>query len=137
MAPDAELQAIIPAQFQLCTVIKNNPVPVNSANLPMCLSFHLRRGCWLPCKRAHDHNRTLTAGERQRIIHFVTTQLAKRSAGLPPALTIITPLLATQSLPQASQGYSYWSTSHSGGQKYISEVTTISRCNGAILHRYE
>jgi hypothetical protein len=65
IAPDAELQALIPAQFQLCTVIKNDPVPLNDENFPMCLSFHLRRGCWTQCKRAHDHNRSLTIGEKQ------------------------------------------------------------------------
>jgi hypothetical protein len=91
LEPDAALQAIIPAHLLLWTVIKNDPVPVNDANLPMCLSFHLRRGCWSQCKRAHDHNRTLSARERQWVVSFMSTQLAKLSTVLPPAATAGTP----------------------------------------------
>jgi hypothetical protein len=91
MDPDTALQAIIPAHLQLRTVIKNDTVPNNDNNLPMCLSYHLRRGCWSQCKRAHDHNRTLSARERHRVITFVTAQLAKLSSGLPSAVTITGP----------------------------------------------
>jgi hypothetical protein len=84
MEPDAALQALIPAHLQLHTVIKNDPVPLNDSNLPMCLSFHLRRGCWSQCKRAHDHNHTLSGREQQRVVSFVSAQLTKLSSVLPP-----------------------------------------------------
>jgi hypothetical protein len=63
--PDAALQALVPAHIQPRNVIKNDQVPLNDAQLPMCLSFHLRRGCWSQCKCAHDHNRQLSALEHQ------------------------------------------------------------------------
>jgi hypothetical protein len=106
MAPDTNLQALIPAQFQLRTIIRNDPVPLNDANLPMCLSFHLRRGCWSQCKRAHDHNRNLSPGERQRVITFVTAQLGKMSASLPTVTRPPPPVSqgSVSGMPQGSQG---------------------------------
>jgi hypothetical protein len=81
--PDTALQALVPAHIQLRNVIRNDQVPLNDAQQPMCLSFHLRRGCWSQCKRAHDHNRVLSAAERQRVTSFVSTQLGKLAAALP------------------------------------------------------
>ncbi len=102
MDPDTALQAMIPTHLQLRTVIKNDPVPVNDANLPMCLSFHLRRGCWSQCKRASDHNRKLSAAERQRVVTFISTQLAKLSAVLPPVATTGTSGTIATLTPQGS-----------------------------------
>jgi hypothetical protein len=72
----------------------------------MCLSFHLRRGCWSQCKRAHDHNRTLSPGERQRVITFVTAQLGKMSASLPTVTRPPPPVSqgSVSGMPQGSQG---------------------------------
>jgi hypothetical protein len=100
--PDTELQSMIPTHLQLRMVIKNNPVPVNDSNLPMCLSFHLRRGCWSQCKRASDHNRKLSAAERQRVVAFISMQLAKLSAVLPPASSAGTTGASVSQTPQAT-----------------------------------
>jgi hypothetical protein len=75
--PDSALQAIIPAHLQLRTVIQNEPVPLSDTNMPMCLSYHLPRGCWSQCKRSADHNRKLSGAERQRIVSFLSAQLRK------------------------------------------------------------
>jgi hypothetical protein len=60
--PDTTLQALVPTHLQLRSVIQMDAVPLNDKNQPMCLSYHLRRGCWAQCKRAHDHNRKLSGG---------------------------------------------------------------------------
>ncbi len=73
--PDNALQAHIPTHLQLRNLIQNDTVPLNDAILPMCLSYHLRRECWSQCKRSQDHNRKLSAAERQRVITFINTQL--------------------------------------------------------------
>jgi hypothetical protein len=44
--PDTALQALVPAHIQLRNIIKNDQVPLNDSQQPMCLSFHLRRSCW-------------------------------------------------------------------------------------------
>jgi hypothetical protein len=78
--PDAGLQSLIPAHLQLHNIIKNDAVPLNDINQPMCLSYHLRRGCWSQCKRAHDQNRQLSAPERQRVVSFVNNSFPPTTA---------------------------------------------------------
>jgi hypothetical protein len=39
--PDSTLQDLVPAHIQLRNIIKNAQVPLNDAQQPMCLSFHL------------------------------------------------------------------------------------------------
>jgi hypothetical protein len=63
--PDAALQALIPSHLQLRHIIQSDPVPLSDTQVPMCLSYHLRRGCWLQCKRSQDHSRKLSGQERQ------------------------------------------------------------------------
>jgi hypothetical protein len=99
--PDASLQALIPQHLQLRNIIQNATVPLNDANLPMCLSYHLRRGCWSQCKRAQDHSRKLSGAEKQRIVTFVSSQLQKLSTLTPPASIVTLPQVGAPALPQA------------------------------------
>jgi hypothetical protein len=105
--PDATLQALIPAHLQLRSVIQTDLVPLNDANQLMCLSYHLHRGCWAQCKRAQDHNRRLSAAERQRVVNFITAQLRKLLALNPPPASVVIPpggaiVPTVQSLAQGS-----------------------------------
>jgi hypothetical protein len=95
--PDTTLQAMIPSHLQLRNVIQSDPVPLNDMNQPMCLSYHLRRGCWSQCKRAADHNKKLSGAERHRIVAFLNTQLRKLSAVTPP--TTVTVSAGSATLP--------------------------------------
>jgi hypothetical protein len=103
--PDTALQALVPAHIQLRNIIKNDHVPLNDSQQPMCLSFHLRRGCWSQCKRAHDHSRQLSPAERQRVSDFVKSQLAKLASALPRPLpataasVTVTPRASAAGLP--------------------------------------
>jgi hypothetical protein len=103
--PDATLQALIPAHLQLRNVIQSDTVPLNDAGHPMCLSYHLRRGCWSQCKRAQDHGRQLSGAERQRVVNFVSAQLRKLAAVHPPPSILAIPTGASAvSLPPAPPG---------------------------------
>lgn len=82
---DDALRRLVPRCIKLRNLIGNEPEPLSNSNRPPCLSYHLRTGCWLNCKRLYDHNRALTAPERVRLENFVNLQLAKLKS-LSPAV---------------------------------------------------
>ena len=83
LTPDANLQQLLPANVRLKTLMGTDPPPKMDDGNDMCLSFHLRNGCWATCKRAHNHGKNLSTEEKQRLTHYLLTQLTKQPA--PPA----------------------------------------------------
>jgi hypothetical protein len=81
---DPALQKLIPRSLKLRDLIGRDPEPLSDSNRPLCLSYHIRTGCWSNCKRGYDHNRTLTAPEKIRLENFVNLQLAKLQSMTTP-----------------------------------------------------
>jgi len=81
---DPALQKLVPRSVKLRDLIGKDPEPLSDSNRPLCLSYHLRTGCWSNCKRGYDHNRTLTAPEKIRLENFVNLQLAKLQSMTTP-----------------------------------------------------
>jgi len=86
---DDTIRSLVPKEIKLRDLIGRDVEPLSDSNRTMCLSYHLRPGCWSNCKRAYDHNRALTAPEKVRLQNFVNVQLAKlnslKPAATPPA----------------------------------------------------
>jgi len=60
------------------------PPPKMADGTEMCLSFHLRGGCWSNCRRAANHAATLSANDLQRLRQYLT----RRFAALTPPPTV-------------------------------------------------
>jgi hypothetical protein len=78
LTPDATLQSLVPANLKLQDLIGTDTPPLSDDNLPICLAFHLRQGCWSTCKRVGTHAKTLSNAEKQRLANFALAQVAKR-----------------------------------------------------------
>ncbi len=59
---------------------------MNDDGAPMCLSYHLRDGCWTNCKRLHDH-RLQSDGEKTRLHAFLRS---RQPAPAATGATIVT-----------------------------------------------
>ncbi len=80
LTPDSTLQALVPANIRLKDLIGTDAPPQMDNGQPICLSFHLRQGCWSTCKRLATHSKPLSTAEKQRVADFALAQLAKRTA---------------------------------------------------------
>jgi hypothetical protein len=69
--------------LKLRDIIANTNPPQMDDGTDVCLSYHLRGGCWSNCKRAANHSRHLSTTETQRIETYITQRLA----AIPPAST--------------------------------------------------
>jgi len=49
---------------QIREVIRNEVMPVNAANVPMCLTYHARGQCYSNCRLVADHKRHSDAEQR-------------------------------------------------------------------------
>jgi hypothetical protein len=87
LTPDVTLQNLIPANLKLRDIIGTAQQPLTDDGKPICISFHMRQGCWSNCKRLDSHNKPLTASEKQRLEAFVMAQLAAKTTvpRTPPA----------------------------------------------------
>ena len=57
--PDPAIQKLVPAGMKLQQVTKTakSPVPKNSTDGNMCLSYHVRGRCFSRCRRSADHRK--------------------------------------------------------------------------------
>lgn len=69
--------------MKLKDLMGNDAPPLADDGQTLCLAYHLRNGCWSNCKRVHNHGKTLNAQEKQRLVTYLTTQLAKRTPLAP------------------------------------------------------
>lgn len=78
LTPDSTLQSLVPGNIRLKDLIGTADPPLSDNNQPICLSFHLRQGCWSNCKRLSTHLKPLSNAEKQRVANFALAQMAAR-----------------------------------------------------------
>jgi hypothetical protein len=85
-SPEPALARLLPAGIAIKAFIGDNPPPNNDEGAPMCLSYHLRDGCWTNCKRLQDH-RLQSDGEKTRLHAFLRS---RQPAPTATGATIVT-----------------------------------------------
>jgi hypothetical protein len=78
------LAAMDRPQTKIKDIMGTAPPPKMADGTEMCLSFHLRGGCWSNCRRAANHAATLSANDLQRLKQYLT----RRFATLTPTPTV-------------------------------------------------
>jgi hypothetical protein len=73
LQPDSTLIQLIPGNIRLKDLIGVASVPTAEDGTSLCMSYHLRNGCWSNCARRATH-RTISASEKQRIADFALAQ---------------------------------------------------------------
>jgi len=81
---DESLIALDRPQTKLKEILGTAPPPKMTDGSEMCLSYHLRGGCWSNCKRAANHSASLPAND----IHRLKQYLTRRFATLTPPPTV-------------------------------------------------
>jgi hypothetical protein len=76
LTPDATLIQLVPGNVRLRDLMTNATAPQTDDGTPICLSYHLRSGCWSNCTRRASH-KILSAPEKQRLAEFSLAQLPK------------------------------------------------------------
>jgi hypothetical protein len=74
---------LLPSGMAIKAFIGQDSPPNNDQGSPMCLSFHLREGCWSNCRRITDH-RPQSAGERARLTTFLHTKAQPQPGPVVP-----------------------------------------------------
>jgi hypothetical protein len=83
LTPDPKLVGIVPVIKDLMGKV---PPPVLDNGSQLCLSYHIRQGCWSACRRANTHTNTLTANEKIWLMSYLQTQAQKlQPTATPPA----------------------------------------------------
>jgi len=98
LAPIPSIIALDKPGVKLRDLIGTTAPPKMTNGTDMCLSYHLRKGCWSNCRRATNHVSTLSAVETQRLQSYITQRLA---ALTPPSPT---PSAANTASGAPSQG---------------------------------
>jgi len=98
LAPIPSIIALDKPGVKLRDLIGTTAPPKMTNGTDMCLSYHLRKGCWSNCRRATNHVSTLSAVETQRLQSYITQRLA---ALTPPSPT---PSAANTAFGAPSQG---------------------------------
>jgi hypothetical protein len=86
LTPDSMLQSIAPSNIWLRDLMGQDAPPLSDDNQPLCLSFHIRQGCWSTCKQVQTHTKALTVSEKQRIAQYLLAQMAKRPGTATPSI---------------------------------------------------
>jgi len=78
---DPALQGLLPAGIKIADlVVGSDPVPMGDDNVPICLSYHIRGGCFSNCRRKDNHAKVLSVTEKQRLSNWIFDQTAKLKA---------------------------------------------------------
>lgn len=77
---DTELQSLLPPGVKIVELLGNDPVPIGDDNNPICLSYHIKGGCYNNCRRKQNHQKTLSAGEKHKLSNWIVDQTAKLKA---------------------------------------------------------
>ena len=75
------LQALDKADIKIKDIMGTTSPPKMANGTEICLSYHLRGGCWTNCRRANNHQQTLTTEDIQRLSQYLT----RRTVALQPA----------------------------------------------------
>jgi len=73
---DPHLASLIPFNKRIKDLMGTTNPPNTDDGTPICLSFHLKGGCYTNCRRAANHAHTLTASEKGRLENYVADRLA-------------------------------------------------------------
>jgi PAS domain-containing protein len=76
LAPLASIKALDKPNVKLRDLIGTTSPPKMTDGTEMCLSYHLRGGCWSNCRRAKHHGMPLSPVEVQRLEQYITARLA-------------------------------------------------------------
>jgi hypothetical protein len=86
--PVTSLTALDRSAVKIKDLIGTTTPPKTADGTEMCLSFHLRGGCWSNCRRAANHINVLTTSDIQKLHQYVTRRLAAITPAPTPAPTI-------------------------------------------------
>jgi hypothetical protein len=85
LTPIASLTALDRPNVKIKDLIGTTTPPKTADGTEMCLSFHLRGGCWSNCRRAANHTSVLTTPDIQKLHQYVNRRLtAITPAPSPP-----------------------------------------------------
>jgi len=79
-AVDSSLQSLLPAGLKISDLVGSDSAPVGDDNNPICLSFHIRGGCFSNCRRKENHAKTLSPAEKQKLSNWIVDQTTKLKA---------------------------------------------------------
>ena len=77
--PDPNLLTLIPFNRRIKDLIGTTQPPNTDSGTPMCLSFHVKGGCYSNCRRKANHAHPLNAAEKERLANYVADRLEKLS----------------------------------------------------------
>jgi hypothetical protein len=74
---DPALQGLLPNGIKIMDLVGSDQVPLSDDNAPICLSYHIKGGCFSDCRRKDNHAKPLSADEKNRVSNWIVDQLAK------------------------------------------------------------
>jgi hypothetical protein len=75
--PDPHLLSLVPFNKKLKDIIGNTQSPANDAGEIICLSYHVKGGCFTNCRRKNTHGTTLSLAEKGRLENYIADRLEK------------------------------------------------------------
>jgi hypothetical protein len=76
-SPDPHLLGLVPFNKKLKDIIGNTQSPANDAGEIICLSYHVKGGCFTNCRRKNTHGTTLSFAEKSRLENYIADRLEK------------------------------------------------------------
>jgi hypothetical protein len=71
LTPDPALQQLVPSSIKIKDLIGTTNPPQLDHGAQLCLSFHIRQGCWSTCRRSNTHGVTLNVAEKMHVINYL------------------------------------------------------------------
>jgi hypothetical protein len=62
---DMSLQSLLPVGIKITDLVGSDAIPNGDDNHPLCLSYHIRGGCFSNCRRRDNHAKHLSAADRE------------------------------------------------------------------------
>ncbi len=76
LQPIPSIVALDKPGVKIWDLIGTNLPPKMNDGTEMCLSYHLRKGCWSNCRRASHHDKALADPEVQHLAQYITQRMA-------------------------------------------------------------
>ncbi len=73
--PDPHLLSLVPFNKKLKGIMGTKTTPNTDTEEPICLSFHVKGGCYSNCHRHTNHTYTLTQTNKQRLENYIADRL--------------------------------------------------------------
>jgi hypothetical protein len=84
LAPVASITTLDRPTVKIKDLIGTTTPPKTADGTEMCLSFHLRGGCWSNCRRAANHTSVLTTPDIHKLQQYVNRRLTAITPAPPP-----------------------------------------------------